>query len=353
MSDFERNLKEYLHQLDRLNLAFTDTMQLINGIKEPSEEFLHMLARHPEYAADHERPGVLAVPKDLKFTHNAGSSVIKTALLRADIPPYADDSGKHKAYISINYAALSKLFPEIADKPWKSKRLNVEFQQHRCPSLITSFSDPSLLLKRMENIENVLVYFLATNGMKGRILHRTADGAAVMPREINSDNNGYVRDVYHRAVTYESFAAHGANDEISFGQITRTMLPHFCGLIDLYFRRDEATRRATTFAFPVLDIGKMRFENEGPDHGAHYQRVVQVQGREVVKQDSVTTGEWLRHEMAEMLAGPMREMEIIPPDFLPKFFRMVDDLRTIVTEAGPFNPHKLSPTHEAFISRLQ
>jgi hypothetical protein len=352
MNDNQSEIQELIRQWDRDRLTLAHRINIANKAKEPTPEFLDMIARHPEYVADHQRPSSMIVPRDLKFTLHKGMRVIKTALLRADIIEYKD-GGESPAYVSINYPALFRLFPEVQDKPWRSKRSTIEFEQHRCPAILSDCRDDDELTHYMQNVENVLVYFMAQNGMDGRKLYRDADGQAVMPREPGVKQNSVLRDVYHKAVTYQSFAGHGASDGISFGVITRNVLPHFCNLIELYFRHDEATRQATTFAFPVLDIGKMRFVNNGPDEGAQYQRVVQVQGRDVVKQETVTTGEWLRHEMCEMLAGPMREMEIIPNDFLGKFFTMVDEIRSVITEAGPFNPHHLSPVHEAVIPRLQ
>lgn len=351
MDNIQDEIQKFLKQIDRDRLALAHRMNMANKAKEPTIEFLDMLARHPEYVADHQRPGAMVVPKDLKFTHHKNIRVVKTALLRADIFEYEDGS-ESPAYVSINYPALFRLFPEVREKPWRSKRSTIEFEQHRCPAVLTNAQDDERLTRYMQNVENVLVYFMAKQGMDGRKLYRDADGQAVMPREPGREQNKGLRQVYQKAVTYASFAGHGPDDEISFGAITRTMLPHFCNLIELYFRHDEATKRATTFAFPVLDIGKMRFVNNGRDYGAQYQRVVQVQGREVVRQETVTTGEWLRHEMCEMLAGPMREMEIIPPDFLGKFFTLIDDLRSVMTEAGPFTPDHLSPGHEAVIPRL-
>ncbi len=351
MPSVEDDIRKFFHDLDRDSLAMTHRLITAEKIKQPTIEFLDMIARHPQYVADHERPGVLVVPKDLKFTHAKGIRTVETALLSADIVEY--DSGyESPAYVSVNYAALAQLFPELADKPEHSRTLTIEFEQRRCPSTLVNLRDDATLRTYMENVENVLVYFMAKNGMDGRKLYRTADNVAVMPREAGEEQNAYLKSVYHKAVTYESFATHGPQDEISFGIITRRMLPHFCNLIELFYRHDEATQRATMFAFPVLDIGKMRFLNNGADHGAQYQRVTQVHGKDIVKQETVTNGEWLRHEMCEMLAGPMREMEIIPKDFLGRFFNLVDDIRTLVTEAGPFRPQQLSAVHQAFIPRL-
>lgn len=347
----DNDRQEYLRQFDRLQLAFTDTMNLVNGVKEATPEFLDMIARHPGYIDDHQRPGALAVPKHLRFNHIQDPTVIKTALLRAEVDFNGDDSDT-RVYVSIDYPALAKMFPERAKMSRRDKWMDTHFEQRRCPSAILTYTGIEPLFQYMQTLENTLVYFLARYGADGRKLQRDADGAAVMPRVDEVEARTYLKKVYAKAAAYGSFARYDAQETIPFGVVTRTMLPYFCDLISLHYYKQDPTQRSVTFAFPMLDIGKMRFEMEDGET-AHYQRVVKIKDREVVRQDTLTTGEWMRHEMADMLAGPMREMGIISKDFLGEFLSLVDDLRTIIKEGGPFNPRKLSPTHEAFISRLQ
>lgn len=352
MNDFQERFREFLRQLDHEKLVISHNIVKASKVKEPTIAFLEMMARNPEYVADHERPGTLVVPKYLRFNHAKNAPVIKTALLRAHIVN-GETKTDARAYVEIDYGSLAKLFPERQKMSKRDKWMDTHFEQRRCPTAILTYTGEAPLRRYMETLENVMVYFLARYGADGRRLHRTNDGAAIMPRVMDEGSGTYLKTIYSKAATYGSFARYEPQHKIPFSIVTRNLLPYFCNLIQLHYFHDEATTRATTFAFPILDIGKMRFETNGANRGAHYQRIVTVQGREVIKEDTTTTGEWLRHEMADMLAGPMREMGIIPHDFLGGFFGMVDDMRAIIRDGGPFNPRKLSPTHEAFISRLQ
>lgn len=345
------DIKEFARKLDAEKLTIIHRIAQAKKVKEPSREFLDMLARNPQYVLDHQRPGNMLVPKWLRFTHVKEPVVIKTALLRAELD-LADVDSDARVYVSIDYPALRKLFPEKEKMSPRDKWMDTNFEQRRCPSAILTFTGIEPLYQYMQTLENTLVYFLARYGADGRKLQRDAYGVAVMPRVDEIEARAYLKNVYAKATTYGSFARYDAHEPIPFGVVTRTMLPYFCNLISLHYNQDSSEERSTTFAFPMLDIGKMRFEMQDSE-AAHYQRVVKIRDREIVKQDSMTTGEWMRHEMADMLPGPMREMGIISKEFLGEFLSLVDDLRTIIKEGGPFNPRKLSPTHEAFISRLQ
>lgn len=349
--EIKNEILKLAQQLDKDRLTMAHRLIASQKITEPTVEFLDMIARNPQYILDHERPSTMVVPKKLRFNHAKETVTIKTALLRGDIA-VAEDESDTRVYVTINYPALAKLYPERAKMDRMAKWMDTNFEQRRCPTAVLTYTGLEPLREYMQTLENTLVYFLARYGADGRKLQRDADGVAVMPRVSDAGAVTYLRKVYAKATTYGSFAQYDAQETIPFGVVTRTMLPYFCDLISLHYYKQDPTQRSITFAFPMLDIGKMHFEMEEGDT-AHYQRVVKMGDREIVKQDTVTTGEWMRHEMADMLAGPMREMGIISKEFLGEFLSLVDDLRTIIKEGGPFNPRKLSPTHEAFISRLQ
>ena len=348
------DVQKFLSNLrrDRLALFHRVISSSDRKDKRPSPQFLQMLAEHPEFAKDRERPGTLVVPKHLKFTHRSGNTVLKTALLKADIPHYKNEASNQtpEAYISINYAALAKFFPDMAGKSFRNKRFAVEFEQHRCPSVILKLDNLDSLQAYMEQLENVVVYFLARFGAEKRKLQRTADGELVMPFSPNPENVQTLRNVYKRSLNYRPFAAYGENDQIPFGIVTRNILPSFCRMIDLHYRYEGTTRTCTSFAFPMLEIGVMNFYMANDHTGAQYQRVTKVNGREKIQYDGVTTGDWLRHELYEMLSGPLREMELLREDIMNSFDNMVNEIRSIL-KAGPFKPSKLTPAHEALIQR--
>ncbi|MCI5060890.1 MAG: hypothetical protein MRY79_07450 [Alphaproteobacteria bacterium] len=322
-----------------------------NGQDDADPALLQWAAENQDIITDYEKSGILVSPGGIQNARNR--ELIKSTFFIAQTN-INEDGSYGDTWLTPNYAAIAKLDPKLQDLSWRFKRLKIQFEQHRTTRILMQFKNQQELQSYMNDLDTVLAYFIGQDGIDNKFLRQTETGLILETKESEDDDGEppTLSHAYKKAMIYHSLASHDADEPVSFGVATRNLLPYLCRLIELHYFYDEKTENTTTFAFPMIDVGNMRFRQNG-DGTSRYQRLIRSNKRDLVKVDELLTGKILQNEICEQLTGAMREIGVLPEGFRSKFFGLIQNIRENIKDKNGFNPDALTTAQQALIPKMK